>query len=358
MAAHAKHSPSTLPKKALCPRFAPSPFSGTAAQRGTRIHEQLQSWVTNRSVTVLPNGEADIVNVGIRVFEDLKTRFPGHSWKAECKVDTGIAGVYGTVDLVGTDDWNDELVVLDWKTGTGGNDDAGKNLQTIAYALGAMATLQVLPTKIICMVAELDKGEITEAVFTPAELQESEIEIRELVQACEAATDNEAVPGDRQCKYCDRKKTCPALTGIAATTTIAVQDKAGEVSTLTNDAILVALRWIQPRAKLVEQYAEAIENEVKRRITAGEEIPGIELKKKVCAYEWDAATTEAKVIETLTELNTEGKNLPSIMEMASSSDIIKRAYGAGIATKKDLEQRIRAMTTPRYSTSIVIKEAK
>jgi hypothetical protein len=203
---------------------------------------------------------------------------------------------WGTADVIiarGT-----EIIVVDFKYGRGVEVDAEKNPQMMLYALGALQAYHGLVADFEQVRVAISQPRVKSA---PSEWDCSVDELeawghntaRDTVNTCINAqawpeVDGWAevfvVPGEKQCKFCRAKATCPSLRNevtyeVAAVMPATPQEFADLVNPTTDktdaheDYIGVALSKVD----LIEDWCKAIRAEAERRLLAGAPVPGYKL---------------------------------------------------------------------------------
>lgn len=207
-----------------------------------------------------------------------------------------IAHVTGEADAKGTSDavalLFEELFVGDLKYGRGVKVDADENEQLMLYALGALAEFEFLGDfkRIRLAICQPRLDHISEWTCSVDELRAfgESVKVRaEWALACIVQGVDEAedlAPGDKQCRFCKAKATCPALTGF-------VQDAVGadfdaiEVTETRVRLFKEDAEFIKPSklsaslqaVDLIESWCKAVRAEVERRLLAGITVPGYKL---------------------------------------------------------------------------------
>lgn len=206
-------------------------------------------------------------------------------------------GATGTSDAI----WHradGEIVVIDLKGGAGVGVDATENLQLGMYGLGAVDFLGVNPARVRGVIVQPRKNNISEFVWEPEDLIDMLERLRYAAKDVSKARavpeggtlENFLSPGEKQCRWCRAKATCPALRGevIDVITASAAQPEdfanlddlpkvlAAEVSTPA-DLDAVALAASMRAATLIENWLKAVRAEVERRLFAGDKIPGFKV---------------------------------------------------------------------------------
>ena len=211
---------------------------------------------------------------------------------------TGEPGAGGTSDVIIVDAKRRHITVIDLKYGVGVAVQAQDNPQLQLYALGAIRLCEQL--------AEFDAASMV--IHQPrlnSVSQWEDVPVRDLerfaeevaaaadtTRAAQAAHDNAGVdtgawqdaylhPGEKPCKFCKAKSSCPAL--LAEVTTIT-----GSAATAADFAEFVPdkpgkdiggnfLSMAMGKVELVEMWCKAIRAEAERRLVAGEKLEGWKL---------------------------------------------------------------------------------
>ena len=328
MAAHAMLSPSSAARWIPCPgsvalsRDIPG-TSSSFADEGTAAHELAAKCLIDDSSTqdciglVIPvNGTdytvdadmADYVGGYVKRIRDLVESLGGELL-VEQRLD--ISGITGEEDAGGTSDavilLDDEIIIVDLKYGQGVQVDAEDNPQLGIYALAAIDKYDILGTveRVRMIIDQPRKHHYSEAVMTAEELQAFKATVQEAAMRCDAALrfydnykelhDKYLNPGEKQCKFCPAKATCPKLRDAVTTevwgTTAATADDFDNLGAIP-DTLTAAVEQVEgglggdvdawlgaamSKVGLVEDWCKAIRAEVERRLLAGVDIPGHKL---------------------------------------------------------------------------------
>jgi hypothetical protein len=270
---HAKHGPSSLKNKEICPHWINRPGTSAAAEEGTQMHEAAET----NCFDGLNSEQISQVRDCLSAVDELQSEIPGAIRYTELQVD--VCGLtFGTADVViiGAN----TATVIDYKMGRVPVDDAETNLQGWAYALGAFDLFGVDSVKVVFLQPRCDLR--TEHTFT----REKDYErMRDRVAAViERAEDPESpyCPHPTNCQYCGAKATCPALASKALAVAEKLPDSL-ELPAVFNpqeitqpDQMALALKL----APVLIAWADAVKAHALEMVRGGEEIPGYELKHR------------------------------------------------------------------------------
>jgi hypothetical protein len=216
---------------------------------------------------------------------------------------TGEEGAGGTSDAIiikGT-----EIIIVDLKYGMGVRVDAGENPQLMIYALGALNEYDILADfdTVTMVIHQPRLNHVSEYSITVEQLLTFADDVRK--SANMARGDNATLtPGEKQCRFCKAKASCPALSAE-------VSEAVGGVADLSDFADLVAqeitsetsdnyLPVAMSKVELVEQWCKAIRAETERRLLAGQPVTGYKLVAgRTGNRDWkDAAAVEDMMKKT------------------------------------------------------------
>ncbi|MEI6283122.1 MAG: DUF2800 domain-containing protein, partial [Alphaproteobacteria bacterium] len=186
---------------------------------------------------------------------------------------------YGTSDAVILK--GDEIIVIDFKYGMGVKVDAEKNEQAQLYALGVLEDYDYLDSgwKMVTMViCQPRVNHVAEWVIPVEQLRDFGEDAR--LAAVEALwRENPPLnPGEKQCRWCKAKATCPALRDEVLETVAqgGTFDDLNKART-TPDTDPMYLSKALDKVGLVEDWCKAIRAEAERRLFAGDDVPGYKL---------------------------------------------------------------------------------
>lgn len=328
MATHAMLSPSSAARWMPCPgsvalsRDIPN-TSSSFADEGTAAHELAAKCLQDGSSTqdciglVIPvNGTdyvvdadmADYVGGYVKRVRDLVESLGGELL-VEQRMEIG--GITGEEDAAGTSDavilLDDEIIIVDLKYGQGVEVSAEDNPQLRIYALAALEKYDILGTveRVRMIIDQPRKCHYSEDVASVMELQSFKAQVQTAAMRCQAALrfydnyqelhDKYLTPGEKQCKFCPAKATCPKLrdevTAEVWGATAATVDDFENLGAIP-DTLAVATEQVEggyggeiepwlgaamSNVGLIEDWCKAIRAEVERRLLAGTDIPGFKL---------------------------------------------------------------------------------
>ena len=187
----------------------------------------------------------------------------------------GVPGSTGTSDAIIIHPGR--LTVMDLKYGMGERVDATENEQLQMYALGAVHDYSVLGDfeEIVMVIHQPRLNHVSEWSIPIAKLQEFGESARLAAIVALDHANPPRVPGDKQCRWCKAKATCPELRSE-------VDDTVGGIATPADFADLAVaaeddVSRAMSRVELVEHWCKAIRAEVERRLFAGEPVAGFKL---------------------------------------------------------------------------------
>jgi hypothetical protein len=185
---------------------------------------------------------------------------------------------FGTSDAVVLG--GDTLFVVDLKYGMGVKVDAMDNEQLQLYALGALKEYEFLGdfSYVQMVVHQPRLNHVGEYVVTVPELLAFGRRAKEA--AAMALTPNATlVPGEKQCRFCKAKATCPALREevLDIVAADASDFDALTANNVRTDGDTDYLSVAMDKVSLVEDWCKAIRAEVERRLMAGQTVPNYKL---------------------------------------------------------------------------------
>ena len=223
---------------------------------------------------------------------------PGEQRMYEVRVDFSqwVPGGFGTSDVVILD--GDTMRIIDLKFGKGVKVDAENNPQPLLYALGTLNDFGWLSeiNHIEMHIVQPRLDHVSVAKITRAELFKFG---EKASQAAELALSDNAprVPGEKQCRFCKVKATCPALFNMAQRVLMS------EFESLdlepTNKLSDEQLRTALEAKPLIEAWLSSVEQLVTQRIADGGEFPGFKIVEGRSLRQWNDAEDLTITLERL-----------------------------------------------------------
>jgi hypothetical protein len=309
MSAHARLSPSGAHRWMACPGSvvleADYPDEGSVyADEGTAAHT-LASWCLIDGLdadqylgTVIEVGErkftvTDDMAAHVQDYAKLVREYAeGGELMVEQRVPighlTGEEEAGGTADAIIIKPG--ELVVVDLKYGMGVKVMSEDNPQLLLYALGAFENFGLLGDfhSVTMVIHQPRLNHVAEWTVPinhmhsfAGTVRDAAGDVQEAASVSHIGVDSYLRPGEKQCRFCKAKASCPALRAEVA-------DLVHEAATLNDFADLLPtaidsqtgdnyLSVAMSKVGLVEQWCKAVRAEVERRLLAGQSVDGFKL---------------------------------------------------------------------------------
>ncbi len=373
---HAPFSMSSADRRALCPGswrleqgVAHKP-SSAHADEGTAAHAVLEKCLRAgiRIAERTPGSDmADAVQVALDYVYGILDANPGAALYVEQRVEfpneAAPGDVWGTLDVAVLSADESQLWVIDYKHGVGVIVDIINNRQLLGYAasfiLGNENT--VLPMTITLAIVQprgFGADPIREWTIDLGTLIDWAWQLEQEIVAC-LAPDAPLNPGEKQCRFCGAKPTCPAIEAralaVAGSAFKSVKDiKAGlpparEFSPERLAEILAAKGLIEEWLADVQAYAmEQAKN--------GVPVPGWKLVAGNSRRRFDGAddVIAAKLIEVSGGALSTDDVLPrSLVNLGTAERLLKTVFSA---TDPSLKPKVLAEKVNAEMAFLTVKE--
>jgi hypothetical protein len=192
----------------------------------------------------------------------------------------GVPNSTGTADVIIL--FPNRISNIDLKYGMGVKVDAEDNEQALLYLVGSVHDYDIMveAEDYTTAIYQPRIEHISEAIVSKEELEAFIVRAREAADAATGklqAPESELVlvPGEKQCRFCKAKATCPALKNEVQLAVGHLADK-DDFADLAEVGV-EPLAYAMDRVTLVEHYCKAIRAEVERRLFDNKEVPGWKL---------------------------------------------------------------------------------
>lgn len=177
----------------------------------------------------------------------------------------------GMVDYIAIDYKAKRALIIDYKTGWGETESEESNMQLRAYAALCAVNFDVNEVS-VKIVQPFGKSVAQPPVtYTDQDLDQAIGEVFKFSRR--AMTEAGYADGD-WCKYCPKLKTCPHLLGVAEESALDLLALPKPITELPDDKLSLAFGTY----KRAEKIIGVLRDEVKKRLKAGQRIPGFNKK--------------------------------------------------------------------------------
>ena len=290
MTAHARLSPSGAHRWMRCPGSvvleAGLPDTPSAyAEEGTKAHELAATVLNGRDWLQVTGYDIDTIQHVQKYTEYVRMLAEGNQLLVEQRVDfsdaLGVPDSFGTSDCVILTD--DEIMIVDLKYGRGVQVDADDNEQLQLYALGALNEFDMIgdfkSVRLVIHQPRLDH--VSEWTISVNELREFGEAARNraayVLAQTEPATRLDLVPGEKQCRFCKAKGTCPALAEKVHETVLSSFDDLEAAAQAVPAASGSTVGFYLGEVDLIETWCKAVREKAFTELSEGREVPGYKL---------------------------------------------------------------------------------
>jgi hypothetical protein len=230
--------------------------------------------------------------------------------RVEFSEHVGVPESFGTSDAIIIK--GSEIQVHDLKYGKGVRVDADENEQMMLYALGTLSEFGMLGDfeRVVMVIHQPRLGHVSEWSCSVGDLMAFAGQAKRAAAKCIEIIDTQIVgiedlvPGEKQCRFCKAKATCPAL-ARQVEQTVGADFEAIEVTKTRVTLFKEDAEFIKPTViashleavDLIESWCKAVRAEAERRLLDGQDVPGFKLVEgRRGARKW---TNEAEAEATL-----------------------------------------------------------
>ena len=192
-------------------------------------------------------------------------------------VDDALA--FGTSDAVVLLPEQGEIQVHDLKYGMGVKVYAEGNEQMLTYALSALGAYDMIGdfTSIRMVIHQPRLDHMDEWLIEIGELRAFQNDLLLTLAEVHEAVDLPLTPGEKQCRFCKAKATCPALRNETRAIVSGGAATADDFSDLTAVVLAEAsdeqLGGAMDKIGMIEAFCKAVRGEVEHRLLTGQEVP-------------------------------------------------------------------------------------
>jgi hypothetical protein len=309
------------------------------ADEGTRLHSLVDQLVDGPGrigdFDVTPE-QAQKLDYCLRVLDDLdQCRSLTFDTEVRLAYDR-VPGVFGTVDLIGTNNNGDTALVLDWKFGDGVMVDAEENDQLLFYALLAWRSNHWAfekATEIELVIVQPPK--YRRWVTSIRRLMRFEEDLLNALRLAELPTPPTSI--GEWCRFCPAKVICPQQTGEIERVV------RSELQKLSPEQLARALEL----SDKLESFISAARALAQQTLEAGLTVPGWKLVPKQARRTW---TNESDAWAALIAAGAPESELKELRSVAQIEKVLKKhkiALPADVVTSVSSGDTIAPESDPR-----------
>ena len=282
-------------------------FAHMLFEKALRTGNPAETWLEvslDTSERLVTQEMADYVQTSVDL---IKSRGGEQEYEQKVSYEDYAPGGFGTADVIIAAE--DTLIIADLKYGKGVRVDAKENEQLMLYALGALTERQFIQKfeKVGLLILQPRLNHFDYWETTPERLYNFGYVVNTAAKLA-LEPDAERIPGEKQCRWCKAKATCPAL---SAETEDAIMTKFKEMDESTamaviedNDGIPVrlsddVLKNILDHKNMIIDWLKAVEDHVKNRIESGESFPGYKLVYGRSIRKWNDEPKAERLLRRL-----------------------------------------------------------
>lgn len=325
----------------VSPEIAAYEEPGEAADLGSKVHDELASFVDDNENATPSDDTSFLFWCGVKAWRQLSPEFPcpitevSMSHKFETLYLTGHADV---ASIVGT-----EIRILDWKSGFKDSDYAAQMVGYCAAALGMYPELETATATIVW----LRTGDIERYSMARHDLPEWETE------TVAEANPNRFAPGSH-CDYCHRSHECPSRNALArrdmATILGTSVADVASIALLPDDSIVELLS----KAKMAAACAKRIHDAIKAHVERVGKVEGDRSSLTITTQD-KRKLDPLKAWPVLTEEGFEDEDFAGCVTMSASSvdGIVAKKAGKGNGKKAIAALRDKLTEAGAISTTTI-----